>query len=70
MKTYPIAEIRRLFSSLISEVREGTDIGISYGRKKEPVAVIVPVKEYNKMRKRHLGTLEDKGKPKVQIQFL
>ncbi|MCK5520413.1 MAG: type II toxin-antitoxin system Phd/YefM family antitoxin [Candidatus Marinimicrobia bacterium] len=64
MKTYPIAEIRNRFSSLINEVREGADIGISYGRKKEPIAVIVPLAEYNKMKKRQLGTLETNEKPK------
>jgi len=48
MKTLPVAEVRTNFSSLLKEVESGKEIGISFGRKKETIAVIIPIDEYNK----------------------
>ena len=61
MKTLPVAEVRTHFSSLIKEVEAGHEIGVSFGRKKEMVAVIIPFARYTKGKKRRLGTLEGKG---------
>jgi prevent-host-death family protein len=65
MKTLPVAEVRTHFSSLLKEVESGQEIGISFGRKKLPIAVIVPINEYLKTRPRKLGTLEGK----VTVEF-
>ena len=65
MKTLPVAEIRTNFSALLKEVESGSEIGISFGRKKETIAVIVPIDEYKKIKARKLGTLE--GKVKVEF---
>jgi len=62
MKTLPVAEIRTKFSSLLKEVESGKEIGITFGRKKETIAVIVPIDEYKKIKARKLGTLEGKAK--------
>jgi len=62
MKTLPVAEIRTKFSSLLKEVELGKEIGISFGRKKETIAVIIPINEYKKIKARKLGTLEGKAK--------
>ena len=66
MKTLPVAEVRTNFSSLLKEVESGNEIGISFGRKKETIAVIIPIKEYKKIKSRKLGTLEGK----VSIEFM
>jgi prevent-host-death family protein len=63
MKTLPLAEVKTHFSSLLKEVQTGSEIAISYGKKRETIAVIVPYKEYKRSKKRKLGTL--KGKMKV-----
>ena len=63
MKTLPLAEVKTNFSSLLKEVQTGSEIAISYGKKREVVAVIVSYKEYKRSKKRKLGTL--KGKMKV-----
>ena len=63
MKTLPLAEVKTNFSSLLKEVQTGSEIAISYGKKRETIAVIVPYKEYKRSKKRKLGTL--KGKMKV-----
>jgi antitoxin (DNA-binding transcriptional repressor) of toxin-antitoxin stability system len=65
MKTLPVAEVRTNFSSLLKEVEAGQEIGISFGRKKLPIAVIMPIGEYLKSRPRKLGTLEGK----VTVEF-
>ncbi len=61
MKTIPVAQARKKFSAILKEVESGEQIGISYGRKKELIAVLVPIQEYEKFKKRKLGTLEGKG---------
>lgn len=61
MKTLPVAEIRTNFSSLLREVESGNEIGITFGRKKETIAVIIPIDEYKKIKARKLGTLEGKA---------
>ena len=62
MKNLPVAEVRTKFSSLLKEVESGKEIGITFGRKKQPIAVIVPIHEYKKIKARKLGTLEGKAK--------
>ena len=66
MKTLPVAEVRSHFSSLLKEVELGNEIGIAFGRKKETIAVIVPIEEYRRIKTRKLGTLE--GKVKVEFK--
>ncbi|MEJ5188983.1 MAG: type II toxin-antitoxin system Phd/YefM family antitoxin [Breznakiellaceae bacterium] len=66
MKILQVAEIRTNFSSLLKEVASGHEIGISFGRKKETIAVIVPIEEYKKMKARRLGTLQ--GKASVEFK--
>ncbi len=61
MKTLPVAEVRTNFSALLKEVESGNEIGIAFGRKKETIAVIIPIDEYKKMKERRLGTLEGKA---------
>ncbi len=65
MKTLPVAEVRMNFSALLREVKLGHEIGIAFGRKKETIAVIVPIEEYKKIKVRKLGTLE--GRVKVEF---
>lgn len=62
METLPVAEIRKNFSSLLKEVESGKEIGITFGKKKQTIAVIVPIGEYKKIKTRKLGTLEGKAK--------
>lgn len=62
MKVLPVSEARSNFSSLLKEVEQGNEIGISHGHQKEIIAVIVPIKDYQKSKIRSLGTLEGKAK--------
>lgn len=66
MKTLRVSEVRANFSALLKEVEAGKEIGISFGRTKETIAVIVPIDEYRKIKNRKLGTLE--GKASVEFK--
>jgi prevent-host-death family protein len=60
MTSYPITEAKNRFSELIQAVEDGEQILITRGSKKNEVAVIVPIDEWQKTKKRRLGTLEGK----------
>lgn len=59
MKTYQVGEFKTHFAEIIELVRAGEEIIISYGKKKENVAVLIPYAAY-KTKKIQLGLLQDK----------
>lgn len=56
-----VAELKAHFSKVLEEVKKGEEITVSYGRKKENIAVLVPYKTHRANRKRKLGLLKGKG---------
>lgn len=42
MKIMSAAKLKAEFSSVVDELRKGHEVAITYGRKKEPLATIVP----------------------------
>jgi prevent-host-death family protein len=65
MKTLPVAEVRSNLSTLLKEVESGNEIAISFGRRRETIAVIVPIAEYKRIKERKLGSLVGK----VTVEF-
>ena len=64
MKSLPVGELKAQFSDVLEKVQQGESFGILYGKKKTPVAKIVPMSDSSlKKGKRKLGLL--KGKMKV-----
>jgi prevent-host-death family protein len=61
MRTLPLAEAKTHFSAVIEEVTAGNEVGVSYGKKRETVAVIVPFEQWKRLTKRQLGTLKERG---------
>jgi prevent-host-death family protein len=61
MKTMQVAELKARFSEVLEEVKKGEEITVSYGRKKENVAVLVPYKKYQEKAKRKLGIYKGKA---------
>ncbi len=59
MKTFQVGEFKRNFSEVIEHVRSGEEVIITYGKKKEPVAVLIPYAAY-KSKKVKLGLFQDK----------
>ena len=60
MKTLPVGEFKSHFSKVISDVKSGEKIIVTFGKKKENVAVIIPYNEYIKKNIIDLGLLKDK----------
>ncbi|MEM7798860.1 MAG: type II toxin-antitoxin system prevent-host-death family antitoxin [Chloroflexota bacterium] len=60
MKTYAVGDFKTHFSEILELVRSGEEIIISYGKKKENVAVLIPYAAY-KTKKIRLGLLRDKS---------
>jgi prevent-host-death family protein len=58
MKTYSVAEFKAQLSEILDIVQEGEQVAISYGRKKEVVAVLSPQPKKKPIK---LGVLEGKG---------
>jgi len=60
MKTLQSAKAKTHFSSILKDVEAGNEIAITYGKKKQTIAVIIPYENWKKKQKRQLGTLEGK----------
>lgn len=60
MKTLPVGELKTHFSEILNEIKSGEEIIITYGKKKESIAVIVPYSSYIKKNKINLGMLKHK----------
>jgi antitoxin (DNA-binding transcriptional repressor) of toxin-antitoxin stability system len=58
MKTYSVGDLKTNFSAVMVAVRRGEEVTISFGRKKEKVAVIVPYRTHVPPEKRRLGILK------------
>lgn len=65
MKSLPVGEIKAQFSEVLEKVQQGESFEIVYGKKKKPVARIVPINgngSESKKKKRKLGILDGKMK--------
>ncbi|GAA4303915.1 hypothetical protein [Compostibacter hankyongensis] len=61
METMTVGRFKAHFSEVLKRVMAGEEIGISYGKKKDVVARLVP-KVTPKKPKRKMGILEGKAK--------
>ncbi len=69
MKTLQVGELKSNFSQVLEEIKKGGEITISFGKKKEKIAVIVPYKKYKKNIRRTLGILEKKASYSISADF-
>jgi prevent-host-death family protein len=60
MKSLPVGELKTRFSEILEDVKSGEEVVITYGKKRESIAVIIPYSEYRKKNKVRLGLLRDK----------
>lgn len=61
MQTLQVGDFKAQFSKVLKELQKGEEFVISYGKKKEKVAVLIPFDSYRKTSPRKLGILKDKG---------
>ncbi len=65
MKTLAVGQFKAQFSEVLEKVRLGESFGIIYGRRKKPIAMIVPYKSKEEKKERKIGLLDGK----VTIRF-
>ena len=61
MQTLTIGELKAGFSGVLKKIKSGEEIVISYGKKREKIAVIVPYSSYFPAPERSLGLLKDRA---------
>jgi len=61
MKTMQVGELKARFSEVVEEVKNGEEIVISYGKRRENVAVLIPYSTYQKTNKVKLGILQGRA---------
>ena len=62
MKTMTAADFKANFSSVVDELKHGNKVLITYGRKKEPLATIIPQSQLKKPNYSvELGDLQSQG---------
>ncbi len=69
MKTFQVGELKSKFSQVLEYLKNGEEVTISFGKKKEKVAVIVPYAKYKKSIKRKLGILKNKASFEIHADF-
>lgn len=61
MNLLPVGEFKAKFSEIIAKVQQGVSFGITYGKAKQKVAVLIPYEKHAKKAKPTLGLLEGKA---------
>jgi antitoxin (DNA-binding transcriptional repressor) of toxin-antitoxin stability system len=69
MKTLPVGELKAQFSEVLEKVKHGESFGIIYGRKKKPIAMIVPYDDKKTKKERTIGILDGKVTIKISDDF-
>ena len=69
MQTMTVGHFKAHFSQVLDIVQHGEDVVISYGKKKEKIAVLVPYDRYEGKPQRILGLLADKATFSISGDF-
>lgn len=69
MKTLQVGELKTKFSKVLDYIKNGEEVTISFGKKKEKLAVIVPYSKYKKGIHRKLGILKNKASFEIHNDF-
>jgi len=69
MKTLPVAEFKSHFSEIIESIKKGEEVAVSFGKKKETIAVLVPYSKYIRKSVRKLGLLQNKASCRLSNDF-
>jgi antitoxin (DNA-binding transcriptional repressor) of toxin-antitoxin stability system len=68
MKNVSVADFKANFSTILDSVQKGEEFAIQYGRRKETVAMLVPLKRKSSA-KRRLGVLRGRATFKLKPGF-
>ncbi len=62
MNAIQVGQLKANFSTILERVKKGEKVVISFGKKREKVAVLMPFKEDKPRKNRKLGLLKGKSK--------
>ena len=69
VKSLPVGELKAQFSEVLEKVQQGESFEVLYGKKKTPIARIVPISDPKSKKKRKIGILDGKIKIKFADNF-
>ena len=70
MKTMTVGELKAQFSEVLGQmVKNGQPIAISYGKRKEKIAAIIPYRQLRPQSSRQLGLMRGRGSCVVHDDF-
>jgi len=69
MRVLTIGELKTHFSEVLEHVKQGETVVISYGRKKERVAALIPYRQLIPAKPRSLGLLEGRAQCHILDDF-
>ena len=69
MESISVGELKARFSEILERIKKGDEIVISYGKKRNKVAVLLPYDRYVSKQERKLGLLKNRGKCIIHEDF-
>ena len=69
MRILSIGTLKAHFSEVLDLVRQGETVVVSYGRKKEKVAALIPYEQLQQVKPRKLGFMEGRGQCHIHEDF-
>jgi prevent-host-death family protein len=69
METMQVGDLKARFSEVIERVRRGEEIVISFGRKRENVAALIPYSAYRRKNRIKLGLLKGRAEAAFADDF-
>lgn len=69
MRTMAVGELKARFSEVVEAVKNGEEVVISYGKKKQNIAVLVPYETYKHRNSIKLGSLAKTVKVRFEADF-
>ncbi len=69
METIPVGQLKARFAEVLATVRAGGSVIVSYGRKHENVAALVPLDQVRQPGRRQLGLLAGRASVEFADDF-
>ena len=69
VKIMQVGDLKHHFSDALKKIQNGEDIIISFGKKKENVAVLISIDKFKTKYNRQLGLLKNRGSFKLMDDF-
>ncbi|MHB9117884.1 MAG: type II toxin-antitoxin system Phd/YefM family antitoxin [Burkholderiales bacterium] len=70
MKTMTVGELKAQFSEVLGQlIKNGEPVVISYGKKKEKIAAIIPYNQLKPEKERSLGLMQGKARCLLHDDF-